>query len=82
MVDGLKLVKNRDTGEIQLYDLRADPAEEHDLAGEPDHRTDRDRLEHRVERMRHADRLALGEQEPDPLTSEEREALRALGYRE
>ena len=82
VVDGLKLVKNRDTGEIQLYDLRADPAEEHDLAGEPDRRTDRDRLEHRLERMRHADRLALGEQEPDPLTSEEREALRALGYRE
>lgn len=82
VVDGLKLVKNRDTGEIRLYDLRADPAEEHDLAGEPKRRADRDRLERRLERLRQADRLALGAQEPDILTSEEREALRALGYRE
>jgi len=80
VVDGLKLVKNRDTQKLRLYDLRADPAEENDLSGDPSHRTQRKQLEHRLERLRHADRLALGAPQPEPLTDQEREALRALGY--
>ena len=80
VVDGMKLVKNRTTREIRLYDLRSDPAEEIDLARDPAYQAERRQLEQRLETLRHADRLALRGGHPDPITDEEREALRALGY--
>ena len=80
VVDGLKLVKNRTTQEIRLYDLRTDPAEELDLSQDSAYRGERRRLEQRLETLRHADRLTLRGVRPDPVTEEERKALRALGY--
>ncbi len=70
-----KLIADRVSGETQLYDLREDPGERHDLAGErPD--LVRERLE-ALEAW-----VARGVAQPSPvdLSEEDREALRALGY--
>jgi len=70
-----KLIFNRLTGEAELYDLEHDPDERHDIA-----RSDPERLE----RMMAPLRGYLGNEQsaPDrpPLTPEEIETLRALGY--
>ena len=55
-------------------------AEELDLSQDSAYRGERRRLEQRLETLRHADRLTLRGVRPDPVTEEERKALRALGY--
>ena len=70
-----KLIYNRITGDVELYDLEADPAEQRDIAaGEPE------RVKRMMEQLDHY----LGDERvaPDrePLTPEEIETLRALGY--
>ena len=70
-----KLIYNRITGEVELYDLEADPAEQRNIATV---------APERLARMRgQLDRYLGDEQvapDRDPLTPEEIETLRALGY--
>ena len=70
-----KLIFNRISGAVELYDLANDPQEQGDIAaGNPD----------RVEQMMRALRGYLGDEKtaPDrpPLSDDEIETLRALGY--
>jgi hypothetical protein len=76
--DGFKLIRDYETGRVELFDLGADPSEAHDLAGErPDLAGELlDALEREAARLR-------GEAEPPTdveLTDEERQALEGLGY--
>lgn len=73
--ESTKLIFNRLTGEAELYDLDTDPGEHHDIAG-----SDPERLEQMMAPLRGY--LGNERSAPDrpPLTPEEIEALRALGY--
>jgi arylsulfatase A-like enzyme len=73
-----KLIRSSPGGALELYDIGADPAEQHDLSGRPDHAS-------RVAEMSAALDRWVAEHPPvaSPETPEDREArarLRALGY--
>jgi arylsulfatase len=81
IVDGLKLIVNARTGTRQLFDLREDPGEEHDLAGDERYRQQIDDLTAALERIRNEDRLGLGPPRAAAEYSEEElKRLRSLGY--
>jgi len=72
----LKYIHSSD-GRHELYDLDADPGEASNLLGE--RRNDAERLEARLI-ARLSERPNVEAPEPPPLTDEEREHLRELGY--
>ncbi len=77
--DGLKLILRVDRAE--LYDLRSDPTESHDLAAERP--ADVARLTALIEqRLRRGNRLSQQFPQPEPqdLSAEQEAAIRALGY--
>jgi arylsulfatase A-like enzyme len=79
ILDGFKLIRAEDSGAVEIYDLRSDPGEDHDLTalwGVGDER--RTHLVHTLEGM-----LGPGADTtpaPAPLSDADRSMLEALGY--
>ena len=79
--DGFKLIYTPPDQRFELFDLAADPDESLDLFGAAEHEERARELMARLGRVAAEDRLALGEiAEAPPLTEDEIEKLKALGY--
>ena len=78
---GMKLIYSAVTRRFELYDLNADPAEQHDLSADPRQAKALAELTASLQRFTREDRLALtGVGGPQTLTEDERRKLRSLGY--
>jgi arylsulfatase A-like enzyme len=76
--DGYKLLVEPVSGRSELYSVRDDPLERHDLS---EHEPDRMRaLRGRLDAIRREIETAHSQRDPVPLSLEDLEALRALGY--
>jgi len=76
--EGMKLVRNSATREIQLFDLTADPHEQRDIAGHA--AAQRDRMEHDLDLTLWALANEASTGRPLTLTPEQLELLASLGY--
>jgi arylsulfatase A-like enzyme len=74
-----KLIRSSD-GQHELYDLDQDPAESNNLFNSPDHRDTAQRLEAKLIYFQDSRRRADELTEQKPLSEEQLEKLRALGY--
>lgn len=80
-VDGMKLIFTPALRRTELYDLRRDPGELHDLSQAPDHAERLAALASGLAALRRENRLdSIEPSAPQELTDEEREKLRSLGY--
>ena len=78
---GLKLIYTPRFRQYELFDLNRDPAETSDLAKDASYQDRLADLRTRLERVGREDLLGLNiVNKPQPLTDEEREKLRSLGY--
>lgn len=73
--NGYKLIMNHDDGSVQLYDLRQDPSEKHDLASAESERVNE--LKDKLMAFYEKPHAGVGSVEPDNKTLEN---LRNLGY--
>jgi arylsulfatase len=81
VVDGLKLIHTIQSGRDQLFDLQADPHEEHDLAHDARYRERLEDLRARLNRIRTEDLLGVRRAtQPRRLSEEEKRKLKSLGY--
>jgi arylsulfatase A-like enzyme len=80
LADGFKLIHTPLDDRYELYNMKNDFAEEHDLANDPHHRQRNEDLKVRLKRMLEQDLLQLGTIKSPKLTDEEREKLESLGY--
>jgi len=78
--DGFRLVYSEEDDRFRLFDLRADPGEEHDLSASAEHRERLNDLKTRMARVAGENALEDLTHEPGELTAEEAEGLRSLGY--
>jgi len=80
MADGFKLIHTPLYDRYELYDMKKDFAEEHDLVNETAYSKFRGELKTRLKQLRRQDLLKLGAVESPKLTEDELEKLKSLGY--
>jgi arylsulfatase A-like enzyme len=81
VVDGLKLIHSPMIEKYELYDLRVDTREQHDIIDDKDKRNEIRSLKAALSRMRDEDLLRIGAaNKPLDFTEEEKEKLKSLGY--
>jgi len=80
MADGFKLIHTPLYDRYELYDMKQDFGEEHDLINETSHDQLRDELKIRLKRVCRQDLLKLGTVRSPELSAEELEKLKSLGY--
>lgn len=80
MADGFKLIHTPLYDRYELYDMKKDFGEEHDLVNEMAYSQRRGELKNRLKRLRQQDLLKLGTVKPSELSDEELEKLKSLGY--
>ncbi|MGA1839551.1 MAG: sulfatase [bacterium] len=81
IMDGFKLIHTPKFEKTELFDLRTDPDEHHDLIAVEKHRDRVKDLQIRLARLRGEDLLQLSlNEKPQKLTDEEMEKLKSLGY--
>jgi len=81
IIDGLKLIYTPIYDHQELFDLNSDPYEEHNLAADSNYLKQLKHLKDRLEYNRFKDLLGLRiENAPLPVTPEEAEKLRTIGY--
>ena len=79
--DGFKLIYTRQKKRYELFDLKTDPNEEHNLIDDHEHRERAKDLALRLKRIAEEDRLKLNVvSERLKLSNEEIEKLKSLGY--
>ncbi len=80
-VEGLKLIYTLLNKRIELFDLKNDPYEEHDLVGNFDYQASAKELLSRLKRIHDEDLLGLNTiKKPRQMTKDEIEKMRSLGY--
>jgi arylsulfatase A-like enzyme len=77
---GFKLIRNVQSGRVELFDLAADPRERNDLSKDLAHVERIRELAESLDQLLADDRLQLGSEAAPELSEEELEPLRALGY--
>lgn len=80
MADGFKLIHTPLYDRYELYDMKKDFGEEHDLVNEPAYSQFRQGLKIRLKQLRRQDLLKLGTVKSPKLSDEELEKLKSLGY--
>jgi len=80
MADGFKLIHTPLYDRYELYDMKQDFGEEHDLINETAHSQLRQELKTRLKRLRRQDLLKLGTVKSPGLSDDELEKLKSLGY--
>jgi arylsulfatase len=81
VLDGFKLIYTPEFQQYQLFDLKTDPHEEHDLIYDDSYRERGEDLKVRLDRIRNEDFLGLRvPKRRRKLTDEEIEKLKSLGY--
>jgi arylsulfatase len=80
LADGFKLINTPLYDRYELYDMRKDFGEEHDLVNETAYGQFRQELKIRLKRVRRQDLLKLGTVKSPKLSDEELEKLKSLGY--
>ncbi len=80
MADGFKLIHTPLYDRYELYDMKKDFGEEHDLVNEPAYGQLRGELKIRLKRVRRQDLLKLGTVKSPKLSEDELEKLKSLGY--
>ena len=80
MADGFKLIHTPLYDRYELYDMKKDFGEEHDLVNEPAYSQLRQGLKIRLKQLRRQDLLKLGTVKSPKLSEDELEKLKSLGY--
>jgi arylsulfatase A-like enzyme len=80
VLDGLKLIYLAALEGYELYDLKTDPHEEHNLINNPKYREKVEELKVRLNRIRNEDFLKLKPIKQKKFTDDELEKLKSLGY--
>ena len=80
MADGFKLIHTPLYDRYELYDMKKDFGEEHDLVNESAYTQLRQELKNRLKRLRQQNLLKLGKIKSPELSEEELEKLKSLGY--
>jgi arylsulfatase A-like enzyme len=80
MADGFKLIHTPLYDRYELYDMKKDFGEEHDLVNETAYSQRTQELKIRLKRVRQQDFLKLGTVKSPELSEEELEKLKSLGY--
>jgi arylsulfatase len=81
VLDGLKLIYTHLSERYELFDLKTDPHEEHNLVNDAKYRERVEDLKVRLNHIREEDFLRLEiVNKPPKFTDEEKEELRSLGY--
>ena len=80
LADGFKLIHTPLYDRYELYDMKKDFGEEHDLINETDYRQLRGDMKTRLRRVREQDLLKLGTVKTGRLSEEELQKLKTLGY--
>jgi len=80
ITDGFKLIHTPLYDRYELYDMKQDFGEEHDLNNETSHSQLRSELKTRLKRICQQDMLKLGTVRSPELSAEELEKLKSLGY--
>lgn len=80
MADGFKLIHTPLYDRYELYDMKKDFDEEHDLVNETAYSQRTQGLKIRLKRLRQQDLLKLGTVKSGELSDEELEKLKSLGY--
>jgi len=80
LADGFKLIHTPLYDRYELYDMKKDFVEEHDLVNETAYGQIRGELKIRLKRVRRQDLLKLGTVKSPKLSEDELEKLKSLGY--
>ena len=81
MVDGLKLIYTMLNRELELFDMKTDPHENHNLIGNPEYMEDARNLYAGLKRIHDEDFLGLEiVNKPRQMSADELRKMRSLGY--